>query len=75
MGLLLRVIGYLVGAVCLLQLAIGIGGLLSLLTGNRLAGPVEVLVALASGIVLGALSVVLVRRSHPGMGTESESTR
>jgi hypothetical protein len=68
-----RILGYLIGAVCLLQLAVGAVGLLGLIFRMRAMGASEVLLSLCLGIVSGGLAVALFRLSEPKAETGTQS--
>ena len=73
MTFLLRILGCLIGAICLFHLAIGTVGILGIVFRAPLIGYTEILIALCSGTILGALSAALFHASRPKVkeGTES----
>ena len=59
-----RAIGYIVGAFALLQLSLGVGGLVSWAIGHRFLGHAEVVIGLGEGVVLLVVAGALLRGSR-----------
>lgn len=71
----LRILGYLIGAMALLQFAIGGAGIVSVIFLTRAMGYMEVLISLCTGIVLSALATALLRLSRPKAEAETRSVQ
>jgi len=65
------ILGTILGAIGLLQLAIGIGGVASWVFGHRLLGGVEIILSLGIGVPLVLLAAKLLRAS-PQRSAEPE---
>ena len=69
----LRILGYLIGAMAVLQFAIGAAGIVSIIFRTGAMGYMEVLISLCTGIVLSALAAALFRLSRPKTEAEPRS--
>ena len=71
----LRILGYLIGAMGVLQLAIGAVGILSIVFRARVMGYAGVPISLCVGILLSALAAALLRLSRPKAEAEPRSAQ